>query len=119
MDSADEADEAMVALGLERLADVAVARLSAGQRRRTSIAVLVARRPELWLLDEPHAGLDADGRDVVDGLLGRAVAAGATVVVASHELERADAIGGRVVTIVGGVVQAPVGASAEEPVGVA
>ena len=51
----------MARLGLDgRLADVAVARLSAGQRRRTSLAVLVARRPELWLLDEPHAGLDAD-----------------------------------------------------------
>ena len=31
-------------------------RLSAGQRRRTALAALVARRPELWLLDEPHAG---------------------------------------------------------------
>ncbi len=38
-------------------------RLSAGQRRR-ALAVLVARSPELWLLDEPHAGLDAAGRDV-------------------------------------------------------
>jgi hypothetical protein len=38
-----------------------VGRLSAGQRRRTALAALVARRPELWLLDEPHAGLDADG----------------------------------------------------------
>ncbi len=37
---------------------VPVARLSAGQRRRTSCACLIARRPELWLLDEPHAELD-------------------------------------------------------------
>ena len=36
-----------------------------------SLACLVARRPELWLLDEPHAGLDQAGRDVVDGLLAR------------------------------------------------
>ncbi|HEX6568218.1 MAG TPA: ABC transporter ATP-binding protein, partial [Acidimicrobiales bacterium] len=43
-----------------RLRDVPVARLSAGQRRRTSLACLLARRPELWLLDEPHAGLDHD-----------------------------------------------------------
>src|SRR4051795_10519166 len=43
-----------------RLADLGVALLSAGQRRRTSLACLVARRPELWLLDEPHAGLDQD-----------------------------------------------------------
>ena len=63
---------------------------------------MVARRPELWLLDEPHAGLDQAGRDVVDGLVADAVAAGATVLVASHELERADALAHRSVTIVGG-----------------
>ena len=38
------------------------AKLSAGQRRRVALAVLVARWPELWLLDEPHAGLDASAR---------------------------------------------------------
>ena len=66
------------------------ARLSAGQRRRTAVAALVARRPELWLLDEPHAGLDAEGRDLLDDLVRQAVAAGATVVLASHELDRAE-----------------------------
>ena len=55
-----------------------VARLSAGQRRRTALACLVARRPELWLLDEPHAGLDHEGRDLLDDLVHRAQAAGAT-----------------------------------------
>src|SRR4051812_18043146 len=56
--SRGEADAAMTALGVDgRLADVAVSKLSAGQRRRTSIAAMIARRPELWLLDEPHAGL--------------------------------------------------------------
>ncbi|MGH9185549.1 MAG: ABC transporter ATP-binding protein, partial [Acidimicrobiales bacterium] len=44
-----DADEAISALGLDgRLADLRVGRLSAGQRRRASIAALVARRPELW-----------------------------------------------------------------------
>ena len=73
---ADQADAeaAMERLGLDgRLRDVPVGRLSAGQRRRTSLAVMVARRPELWLLDEPHAGLDQDGRDLVDGLIAEAV----------------------------------------------
>jgi energy-coupling factor transporter ATP-binding protein EcfA2 len=81
-----------------------VARLSAGQRRRTSLAVLVARRPELWLLDEPHAALDQEGRDLVDGLMVDAVAAGATVVFASHELDRATAVAHRTITIAGGTV---------------
>src|SRR5690606_21703370 len=56
---AANAAAAMERLGLAgRLAEVAVSRLSAGQRRRVAFATLLARRPELWLLDEPHAGLD-------------------------------------------------------------
>lgn len=88
-----------------RLADVPVGRLSAGQRRRTALACLVARRAELWLLDEPHAGLDAAGRDELDATLRGAATAGATVIVASHELERAGALASRVVEVVGGQVR--------------
>ena len=104
-----EADAALAALGLDgRLADV-VGRpssrpASAGGPRSPR---LVARRPELWLLDEPHAGLDHAGRDVVDGLIRVGRDAGATVIVASHELERAGALADRTVTIVGGTVVTP------------
>jgi len=107
---ASEADvqAALAAMDLDgRLRDVVVAKLSTGQRRRASIAVMVARRPELWLLDEPHAGLDAAARDVVDSLVRQAAASGATVVVASHELDRAQHLAGRVVTLIGGVVAGP------------
>jgi ABC-type multidrug transport system ATPase subunit len=90
-----------------RLASTAVARLSTGQRRRAALAVFVARSPALWLLDEPHAGLDAEGRDLLDGLIAEAVGVGATVVLASHELERATAIAHRTVTVSGGRVVAP------------
>jgi heme ABC exporter ATP-binding subunit CcmA len=90
-----------------RLATVQVGRLSAGQRRRTALACLLARRAELWLLDEPHAGLDAEGRDELDALLRTAAASGATVLVASHELERAGSLATRVVEVVGGRVQEP------------
>jgi ABC-type multidrug transport system ATPase subunit len=62
----------------------------------------VARDSQLWLLDEPHAGLDAAGRDVVDELVAGAARRGATVVVVSHELDRAAAMAGRSVAIVGG-----------------
>jgi len=103
--SRDEQNAALAALGIEgRLAEVAVGRLSAGQRRRTALAVLAARRPELWLLDEPHTGLDTDGRDRLDGLLRAAVTAGATVLLASHDLDRAAGLATRTLTLVGGRV---------------
>lgn len=103
--TSDEVAAAMERLGVAgRLAGVSVARLSAGQRRRTALACLIARRAELWLLDEPHAGLDAAGRDELDATLRDAAAAGATVIVASHELERAGALAERTIEIVGGRV---------------
>ena len=79
-------------------------KLSAGQKRRTALACLVARRAQLWLLDEPHAGLDAAGRDELDATLRQAAAAGATIVVASHELERAGSLATRAVDVVAGRV---------------
>jgi energy-coupling factor transporter ATP-binding protein EcfA2 len=59
----------------------------------------------LWLLDEPHAGLDAASRDEVDRTLREAVAAGATVIVASHELERASSLATRAVEVVAGQIR--------------
>lgn len=103
--TADEIAASLQRLGLAaRLADVQVSRLSAGQKRRTALACLVARRASLWLLDEPHAGLDASGRDELDATLRAAVDAGATVMVASHELERAGSLATRVVDVVAGQV---------------
>jgi len=97
---------AMERLGLAgRLHDLPVAKLSAGQRRRVALAAVVARRPELWLLDEPHASLDAAGRDLLDAIVREAAAAGATVLLASHELDRADHLATRRATVVGGQVQ--------------
>jgi heme ABC exporter ATP-binding subunit CcmA len=107
--STAEIAAAMERLGVAgRLADLPVTRLSAGQKRRTALACLVARRAELWLLDEPHAGLDAAGRDELDSVLHQAVASGATVLIASHELERAGALAHRVVDVVNGTVNGTV-----------
>ncbi len=108
---ANRLDEASVEPVLDRLAlanrlrHVRVANLSAGQRRRASLAVLVCRRPRLWLLDEPHAGLDVNGRDFVDGLIKHAVAFGGTVLLASHDFDRAAEIATRTVVVAGGQVQ--------------
>lgn len=88
-----------------RLRSVHVSGLSAGQRRRTALAVVVCRRPRLWLLDEPHSGLDEQGRMVIDELVVQAAQSGATVIVASHEVDRVSELAARTIVVAGGRVQ--------------
>jgi heme ABC exporter ATP-binding subunit CcmA len=94
--------DAMERTRLVRLRDVSHGRLSAGQRRRLALAVALAKEPRLLLLDEPHAGLDAEGRELLDSVIATAPAAGITVVLASHELERARGLAGREVVLTAG-----------------
>src|SRR3989440_8096734 len=102
---AADADAVLEQLGLTRLAGVAFGRLSAGQQRRTGLAVALARRPPLLLLAQHHAGLDATGRDLLDGLLRRTADDGRTVLLVSHELDRARALADREVTIIAGAIR--------------
>lgn len=96
---------ALERLGLTgRLARTSAGRLSEGQRRRVAIAVLAARRPELWLLDEPHAGLDSAARSVLAELVKEAVESGSSVLLSSHELAVSAPLAGRVVQMAGGRV---------------
>ena len=76
--------------------------LSAGQRRRLALAVALVRSPELLLLDEPHAGLDALGREVLADVVRDAPGQGRTVVMVSHELEIARPLATREVRVDGG-----------------
>jgi len=91
-------------VGLTHRIDTTTRQLSAGQRRRLGLAWLLLRRPELWLLDEPYASLDDDGRTFFDGLLGDVVAGGATVVVSAHDPLRSAALSPRTILLAGGRV---------------
>jgi len=98
--SGSEVDDALERMRLDsRLASSPVSRLSSGQRRRVALATLVVRRAQLWLLDEPHSGLDAASRTDLDQVLLEASRAGATVVVASHDTERVAAIAKSTLTL--------------------
>ena len=109
---AGRADAALERLGLTgRLRSTPAGRLSAGQRRRAALAALVARRPALWLLDEPHAGLDAPARTLLGDLIADAVADGASVLLSSHEPQLSEPLADRVVAMGGGRV------TGEEPGG--
>jgi heme ABC exporter ATP-binding subunit CcmA len=110
--SADVADGALEQLGLVPLADTLHRRLSAGQRRRLTVAIAVARAPRLLLLDEPHAGLDAEGRAALDAVVASAAASGCTVLLSSHELERTRSLATREVVLVAGQIDTTRAASA-------
>jgi heme ABC exporter ATP-binding subunit CcmA len=101
-----DADAAIERVRLTRQAKVQHGRLSQGQRRRLSLAIALARRPRLMLLDEPHAGLDEDGRAILAEIVRAAPAEGCTVLLASHELDLARVIATREVHVVGGRVHA-------------
>ncbi|WNV76973.1 metal ABC transporter ATP-binding protein [Geodermatophilus sp. DSM 44513] len=78
--------DAVAAVGLaDRLTDP-VAALSGGQQRRVLVARALAAEPELLVMDEPTAGVDAASQDTLAEVLARVAAAGTTLVVVTHEL---------------------------------
>ncbi len=99
----ERAREAQHRFGLDALVEVRHSGLSAGQRRRLALATAFARDTELLLLDEPHAGLDATARTLLDDELRAFRAAGKTVIFSSHESDRAAQLGAREIRIVGGL----------------
>ncbi len=77
-------DAPLAAVGLERLSDLPVAVLSAGQRRRVALArLLVAQRP-VWLLDEPATALDAAAEAGLGRLIADHLGSGGLVIAATH-----------------------------------
>ena len=98
-----EVDKAMEFFGLnDRLGSVQVQNLSEGQRRRTSLALLLIKRPSIWLLDEPYSGLDSNGRELVNSSILQASELGTTVLIASHEIDKIGATQERTLFVKGG-----------------
>jgi len=83
--------EPLRAVGLDALSDLPAAYLSAGQRRRLSIARLLAVRRPLWLLDEPTSALDAAAQARLGEIMRAHLAGGGIILAATHgplQLER-------------------------------
>ena len=72
------------AVGLDTLADLPAGYLSAGQRRRLSIARLIAAKRPIWLLDEPSSTLDATAQDRLADLMRAHLATGGLIIAATH-----------------------------------
>lgn len=82
-------NDALAAVGLEseRFLERDPKTLSGGQQRRLSLAMLIACQPQWLLLDEPTAGLDADGIRQLCKLLHMHRAAGGSAIIVAHDLE--------------------------------
>jgi heme exporter protein A len=81
---AGDASHSLSQVALDHAAHLPAAYLSAGQRRRLSIARLISVKRPIWLLDEPTSALDASGQDLFAGLMRDHLARGGLIVAATH-----------------------------------
>ncbi|HEX8828246.1 MAG TPA: heme ABC exporter ATP-binding protein CcmA [Xanthobacteraceae bacterium] len=82
--SSIKAPDALEAMGLGGISALPAAYLSAGQRRRLSIARLIAVKRPLWLLDEPTSTLDAAAQDRLTEVMRSHLADGGLILAATH-----------------------------------
>ncbi|MGI9323274.1 MAG: heme ABC exporter ATP-binding protein CcmA [Pseudomonadales bacterium] len=88
----DRMELALAALGLQGLAQRLGGSLSEGQRKRANLARLLVAPRACWILDEPTAGLDANGSTMLHQLLAQHRASGGAAIVTSHQPMTADQI---------------------------
>jgi heme exporter protein A len=79
-----DAVQSLQLVGLDHAAHLPAAFLSAGQRRRLSMARLLATPRPIWLLDEPTSALDAAGQDLFVALMTKHLGRGGLVIAATH-----------------------------------
>ncbi|MEM6428626.1 MAG: heme ABC exporter ATP-binding protein CcmA [Deinococcota bacterium] len=84
-------DDALNAVGLWAAKDRLVRSYSSGMKKRLALAKMQLSGAPLWLLDEPYASLDQDGKRLVDELVSDAAARGHSIIIASHDVQRVQA----------------------------
>lgn len=94
----------MTQVGLHKRTNDLVRTFSRGMLQRLSIARALLHNPDILLLDEPYTGLDQDASAVLDGLLQAAQAEGRTILMTTHDLNRAATLPTRIVILSRGVI---------------
>lgn len=96
----ERANSAMMELGIQDISGKEIRTLSGGQLRRVFLARAICGQPELLLLDEPCAGLDAKSHEVLFSVLRKMLAEGCAVVMVTHDISDIDGIPeGRIIRI--------------------
>lgn len=85
---ASDDDEVLRRVGMLARADDPVSTFSAGMRKRVSFARVLLQKPEIAFLDEPFGQLDPEGFALVEDVVAELKASGATVVIATHQVDR-------------------------------
>lgn len=98
------AHEIITRVGLTHREHSTWRRLSGGERQRFSLALALAANPDIAFLDEPTAGVDLDGREMIREIMASLVAKGCCVMLATHDLDEAQRVAQRVVVLHRGVV---------------
>src|SRR5882762_4621710 len=98
----EAARDVIAELGLVNETNKRVGLLSGGQRRRILIGLALLGHAPLLVLDEPTTGLDPSSRRAVWGVIQRAVARGATVILSTHYMEEAESLSDRIAIIAEG-----------------
>jgi len=83
---------AMCTMGIEKLAEVPLRSLSGGQQQRTYLAQVLAHQADLLVLDEPTSGLDAGGRELYLHAINDELCRGASIVMATHDIQEEAAL---------------------------
>jgi len=83
---------AMRAMGIEKLANASLRSLSGGQQQRVYLAQVLAHQADLLILDEPAAGLDAGGRELYLNAINDELCRGASVIMATHDIQEEAAL---------------------------
>jgi heme exporter protein A len=96
---ASRIDSLLERVGLSKRANSLVRSFSRGMQQRLSIARALLHDPKVLLFDEPYTGLDQDASKILDGLLQEAHSEGRTIIMTTHELERAARLAERILIL--------------------
>jgi len=95
----DRIDQLLKRVGLYKRQDSLVRTFSRGMLQRISLARALLHQPDVLLLDEPYTGLDHDAAAMLDEIVYEAQAEGRTILMTTHDLQRASRLANRAVII--------------------